>query len=176
MTFRKACLSGLSIHNWGLSTCRETSGHFIKVLNQEFSSFEHLALNSHKMLDFIILTHKAILWDFPLPPFSPIAVLSIQRQWSCPSFLVGKTKWGDLAQRECYLSETGITAETFYCCQELGISKAWSPAEESLKERLKGKAFGVVAKTRIRFLLPCEVTHRVMMQYRGEPFLSTCKH
>lgn len=88
-------------------------------------------------------------------------------------FFVCKTM---LALRECYLSETGITAETYYCCQDLGISKAWSPAKESLKERLKGKAFRVVAKTRIRFVLPCEVTQEVVKQYREEPFLSNCKH
>lgn len=68
-----------------------------------------------------------------------------------------------LALRECHLAETGITAETYYCCQELGIRKAWSPAKESLKERLKGKAFRVVAKTRIKFPLPCELTRGVGM-------------
>lgn len=81
-----------------------------------------------------------------------------------------------LALREGYLSETGITDETYYCCQELGISKAWSPAKESLKERLKGKAFRVVAKTRIKFPLPCELTRGLVMQYRDEPFLPPCKH
>lgn len=55
MAFRKAHLGGLSIHNWGLSTYRETSGHCIKVLTQEISSFEPLVLNSHSMLVFIIL-------------------------------------------------------------------------------------------------------------------------
>lgn len=160
MTLRKARLSGLSTHNWGLSTCRETSGHFIKVLNQEFSSSEHLALNSHNMFHNFVLTHKVIFWDFPLPPFSR-SCPQHSEQWSCPSFIVHETEWEMLALRECYLSGTGITAESYYCCQEPGTGQTWSPAKESLKERLKGRAFRA-AKTGIRLLLPCEV--RVVMQ------------
>lgn len=40
-----------------------------------------------------------------------------------------------LALKEYYLSETGITAETYYYyCQEVGISKAWSTAKCEITE------------------------------------------